>query len=170
VGNEPWLRFALLFGFLAITSEVLYFAFVLDSAWFDAYLDLLAEISGGVLRLFGTDVSVHGSRIASEGFAVEVAQGCDAIEVCSLLASAVVAFPLGIAARLRGLGMGVLVLQILNLVRIVTLYWIGANFPDYFQDSHEIAWPAFLIVATIAIWILWVRFESPQEAPARHAA
>ena len=65
---------------------------------------------------------------------------------------------------------GVLLLQVLNILRIVTLYWIGAHFPDIFATSHEVAWPSILIVVTIATWIIWVRFETPQEVPAPHAA
>jgi len=160
-GQEPWLRFALVFGALAIASEVLYFAVALDSPAFDAYLSVLATISGHILELFGNEVDVSGTRITGTEFAVAVAQGCDAIQVCSLLAAAVIAFPVSWAARLRGLALGIALLQVLNILRIVSLYWIGAYFSDYFQTAHEMVWPGILIFVTIATWILWVRWETP---------
>jgi exosortase H (IPTLxxWG-CTERM-specific) len=163
-GQEPWLRFALVFGALAITSEVLYYAVALDSRFFDAYLGVLAEISGHMLRAFGSEVDVSGTRITGMEFAVAVAQGCDAIQVCSLLAAAVIAFPVSWAARLRGLAIGIGLLQALNIVRIVSLYWVGAYFSDYFQTAHEMVWPGILIAVTIATWILWVRWETPLPA------
>jgi exosortase H (IPTLxxWG-CTERM-specific) len=169
--REPWLRFALMFGFFAVASEVAYFAIALDSPTFDSYLNVLAAISGWVLELFGTEVNVKGPGIIGSNFAVAVAQGCDAIQVCSLLAAAVLAFPVSWGARFRGLAIGIALLQALNILRIVTLYWIGDSaFSRYFKTAHEMIWPAVLIVVTIATWILWVRWETPAPPPASDAA
>jgi len=163
-GNEPWLRFALIFGVLAVTSEVLYYGVALESEGFRAYLGVLAEISGAFLALFNNDVGVSGTRISNNLFAVEVAQGCDAIQVCSLLASAVIAFPVSFKRKLRGLVLGILWLQFLNLMRIITLFWIGAYFTSVFRTAHETVWPGILITITVASWVLWVRWEA-QPAP-----
>lgn len=165
------MRFALLFGFFALVSEVAYYAVALDSRGFESYLNVLAAISGWVLGLFGTEVKVVGTQIVGSGYAVAVAQGCDAIEVCSLLAAAVLAFPVSWPARIRGLAIGIVALQALNILRIVTLYWIGASsFSKYFKTSHELIWPSVLIAITIATWILWVRWETPAPSPASDAA
>lgn len=158
-GRGPWLRFALLFGSLAIASEVLYYGVILESAAFGAYLTLLANVGGAFLRLFDGNVAVHATRISSGFFAVEIAQGCDAIQVCALLAAAVIAFPVKFKYKVRGLVAGIVTLQLLNMVRIVTLFWIGAYFPKAFQTSHEVVWPGILIVLTIVIWVTWVRWE-----------
>jgi exosortase/archaeosortase family protein len=159
-GQEPWLRFALMFGFFAIISEVAYYAVALDSPAFESYLDVLAAISGWVLNSCGMEVKVVGTQIVGSDFAVAVAQGCDAIQVCSLLAAAVLAFPVSWGARFRGLAIGTALLQILNILRIVTLYWMGAYFSNFFKTAHEVVWPGTLIVATVVTWILWVRWET----------
>jgi exosortase H (IPTLxxWG-CTERM-specific) len=169
-GREPWLRFALIFGVLAVASEVFYYAAIPDSEGFQVYLSVLAKISGAFLSLFNSDVTVHGTRISSGAFAVEVAQGCDAIQVCSLLAAAVLAFPVGLRRKLRGLALGILWLQLLNLLRIITLFWIGAYFTRVFQTAHEVVWPGILITVTIATWILWVRWETQPAQPIDAAA
>jgi exosortase H (IPTLxxWG-CTERM-specific) len=168
--REPWLRFALIFGSLAIASEIFYYAMALDSEGFRAYLVVLADLSGAFLSLFDGDVTVAGTRISNRAFAVEVAQGCDAIQVCSLLAAAVIAFPVELKSKLRGLALGILVLQFLNFMRIVTLFWIGEHFSRVFRTSHEVVWPGILITITIAIWILWVRWETRTAQPSEHAA
>jgi exosortase H (IPTLxxWG-CTERM-specific) len=159
-----------MFGFFAIVSEVVYYAVALDSTGFESYLKVLASISGWVLNLFGTDVNVSGMQITGSDFAVAVAQGCDAIQVCSLMAAAVLAFPVSWKARMRGFAIGIVTLQVLNILRIVTLYWIGASFVDHFKTAHEVVWPGVLIVATIALWILWVRWETPAPPPVSDAA
>jgi len=155
-----------MFGFFAVVSEVVYYAVALDSRGFESYLRVLASISGWVLNLFGSGVTVAGTQIAGSDFAVAVAQGCDAIQVCSLLAAAVLAFPVSWPARMRGFAIGIVTLQVLNILRIVTLYWIGAAYFDYFKTAHEMVWPTVLIVSTISLWILWVRWETPAPSTA----
>ena len=168
--REPWLRFALIFGVLAVASEAFYYAVTLDSEGFQVYLGVLAKISGAFLSLFNGDVMVDETRISNGAFAVEVAQGCDAIQVCSLLAAAVLAFPVGLWRKLRGLVLGILWLQLLNLLRIITLFWIGAYFSRVFRTAHEVVWPGILITITIATWILWVRWETQPAQPIDAAA
>jgi exosortase H (IPTLxxWG-CTERM-specific) len=168
-GRGPWLRFAVTFGCLAIASETLYYGVILESDLFDAYLTLLAKIGGAILALFDSGIAVHVKRISSSKFAVEIAQGCDAIQVCSLLAAAVIAFPVQFKYKLRGLVWGIATLQFLNLMRIVTLFWIGAYFGSVFQVSHEVVWPGILIVLTIVIWVAWVRWEDRSSHPRPNA-
>lgn len=169
-GREPWLRFALTFGGLAIASEALYYTVALESEGFEVYLAFLARIGGAVLAFFGSEAVVSGTRITSNLFAVEVSQGCDAIQVCSLLAAAVIAFPVEFKRRLRGLVIGVLLLQILNLLRIISLYLIGAYYVDFFRSAHEVVWPGVLITVTIVTWILWVRWETQPAQQIDHDA
>jgi len=169
-GRGPWLRFALTFGALAIASETLYYGWILESELFERYLVVLANTGAWILRWFDADVMVHGTRISSGLFAVEIAQGCDAIQVCALLAAAVVSFPVAFRFKWRGLVVGIAILQILNMMRIVTLFWIGALFPTIFKTSHEVVWPGILIVLTIVIWIGWVRWEDSVSRREAHEA
>jgi len=169
-GREPWFRFALIFGVLAVASELFYYAVALDSDGFRSYLVVLAKISGAFLSVFNSEVAVNGTRIVNSDFSVEVAQGCDAIQVCSLLAAAVIAFPVDSRCKLRGLAFGILLLQFLNLMRIVTLFWVGSYFPSVFKTAHEVVWPGILITITIVVWVLWVRWETQHPRSLEHAA
>ena len=162
-GEAPWIRFALVFGALAIGSELLYYGVILESEGFHAYLAVLARISGLLLDWMGQDVSVTGAQISNARFAVLVSDGCDAIQICALLSAAVIAFPAPLQRRLRGVVLGILWLQLLNFVRIVSLFLIGAYFASGFSPAHKVVWPTFLIVVTIATWIFWVRQEARVE-------
>ena len=169
--REPWLRFALIFGALAIGSEALFYGVTLDSRGFEAYLRLLARISGGMLDLVGQGVRVNGSTISGPRFAVEVAHGCDAVQITALLSAAILAFPVSMRRKLPGLAFGFVWLQGLNFVRIVSLFLIGAYAPAIFQTSHEVVWPTALVIITIATWIIWVRRALRVEPePLGHAA
>lgn len=155
--RDPWLRFALTFGALAIVSELIYYGVALESPLFRVYLESLAQLSGWILARLTEDVGVRGSTISSPLFSVEIARGCDAYRICALLISAVIAFPASLRLKAWGIGLGLLWLNSLNLVRIVGLFFIGGYAYPHFQTSHEVYFPIFLIAMTVAAWMLWVR-------------
>jgi exosortase/archaeosortase family protein len=95
-------------------------------------------------------------RISSAEFAVEVADGCDAIQLCALLAAAIIAFPAPLARRLRATFFGLLWLQSLNFARIISLFLIGTHSAGVFTSFHKVIWPTTLIVITVTTWIGWV--------------
>lgn len=170
-GRDPWLRFVLGFGALAVASELAYYGVALESDLFAAYLALLARIGGFLLGLFTDDVTVRGTLIHSPLYSVEIARGCDAYRICSLLSAAIIAFPATLRLKLWGLALGLLWLTALNFVRILGLFFIGGHFPQYFQASHEVYFPIFLICMTMAAWIFWLRRATretirPQANPA----
>ncbi len=156
-GQDPWLRFALLFAALAILSEVVYYGFALDSQLFQSYLSQLARINGLILAQLTDGITVRGTIISGEIFSVQIAQGCDAYRICALLCSAMIAFPAPTSTKAWGLALGLLWLNLLNFVRICGLYFIGGYYHQQFQQSHEIYFPIFLICMTVLAWVRWVR-------------
>jgi exosortase H (IPTLxxWG-CTERM-specific) len=143
------------FGALAVLSELLYGGVLLQSQVFQQYLAFLAHVSAVLLQGFGRDVTVVGAELSTAGFSVEIADGCDAIQLCSLLAAAIFAFPVRVGLRLRGIFLGLLWLQSLNFARIITLFLIGPVSPEIFSILHRIVWPTALIVLTVATWVVW---------------
>jgi exosortase H (IPTLxxWG-CTERM-specific) len=155
--REPWVRFALIFAALAVVSELVYYGVALESPLFRDYLAALARISAWILAWFVDGVSVNGTAITSRAFTVEIARGCDAYRMCALLTSAIVAFPAPIPRKLWGIALGLAWLNLLNFVRIIGLFFIGAYAAAWFQTSHEIFFPIFLIAMTVGAWIFWLR-------------
>jgi len=166
--RDPWIRFALTFGVLAVLSELVYYGVALESAVFQKYLTTLARISGWILSFLTEEVSVRGTSITSQLFSVQIARGCDAYRLCALLTSAIVAFPAPIRQKAWGIMLGLLWLNLLNFVRIVGLFFIGGYYYAHFQKSHEVYFPIFLIVMTVSAWILWVR-RATHERVGHHA-
>jgi exosortase/archaeosortase family protein len=156
-GRDPWLRFAVTFAVLAVASELVYYGVALESPIFKSYLSALARANGFLLGLVVDEVSVHGTRITSSFFSVEIARGCDAYRICALLSSAIIAFPAPVRTKAWGLFLGLLWLNMLNFVRIISLFFIGGNFYAHFKATHEIYFPVFLIAMTVAAWIVFVR-------------
>lgn len=158
--RDPWVRFALVFGALALLSEVLYYGVVLGSAGLELYLRAIAGVSAWLLAFAGVSTEVVGSQIWSDAFLVDIAPECDAVQLSAMLSAAIVAFPASWRRRLLGLAAGLLVLQLANFVRLASLFYIGGYRSRHFNTAHEVLWPAALIGITIATWIVWARYAA----------
>lgn len=129
----------------------------------------IASVSGGILNVLGERVEVAGTEIRAPGFAVNIENGCNGVETALLFVSAVLAFPAPWRRRLFGLLFGFLAIQALNLVRVVTLFWIGLHRPALFNSSHTVLWQSLVVLFGVLIFLLWAAREgrSPQLAERR---
>jgi exosortase H (IPTLxxWG-CTERM-specific) len=125
----------------------------------------VAQVSGALLNAIGQQVSVNGTVISSPRFGVNINNGCNGVEAMLILLASIVAFPATLRARAAGLGLGALVVQLLNAVRIVTLYLLGAYQPRLFDMFHTAVWQILVILSAIAFFLIW----SARVAPARLA-
>jgi exosortase H (IPTLxxWG-CTERM-specific) len=129
----------------------------------------IARASGAVLRAIGQDVTMQGTVIRSPRFAVNIRNGCNGVEAMLIFLAAVLAFPAAWKSRLVGLALGILAIQIVNLVRVVALFLTGAYFPRFFDSSHTVIWQTIVILFGVLLWIFWAnRFAAPA-APAEPA-
>ncbi len=131
----------------------------------------IARTAGAVLNLLGEPVTVAGTEIRSPRFAVNIENGCNGVETALLFVSAVLAFPAPWKRRLAGLGLGFLAIQAVNLVRVVSLFWIGAHRPAFFSASHTVLWQSAVVLCGVLLFLFWAsRAQPPRpaEAPARH--
>jgi exosortase H (IPTLxxWG-CTERM-specific) len=115
----------------------------------------IARVSGVLLNAIGERVSVAGTEIRSERFAVQIENGCNGVEAALLFGSAVLAFPAPWRRRATGLVLGFLAIQALNLVRVVSLFWIGAHRPALFSSSHTVLWQSAIVLASVLLFLVW---------------
>ena len=65
-------------------------------------------------------------------------------------------------SRLTGLALGILAIQVINLVRVVALFLTGVYFPKIFDTSHTVIWQTIVILCGVLLWIFWAnRFATP---------
>ena len=126
---------------------------------------MVAKWSGALLNLMGQAVTVSGTVIRSTRFAVNINNGCNGVEAMLILLASIVAFPASMKARAIGLALGALAVQILNAIRIITLYLLGAYQPRLFDLFHTAVWQIVIIMAAIGFFLMW----SARVAPARVA-
>lgn len=150
---------ALLFG-LELTPWV--------QQWFVIpWTDTLAVISAGLVKLFDPTVIAQGNvlRSAHNGFAVAIEAGCNGVEASIVLVAAMLAFPAPWKRKLLGLAIGIVAVQGLNVVRVISLFYLGQWNIDLFEFAHQYVWQALIMLDVLIVWLLWVR-TLPRAAPA----
>ena len=125
----------------------------------------IAKVSGSILQAIGENVRVAGTTITSPRFGVNINNGCNGVEAMLILLASIVAFPSSMKARAVGLLLGAVVVQVLNFIRIITLYLLGAYQPRLFDLFHTAVWQIVIILAAIGFFLVW----SARVAPARVA-
>jgi exosortase H (IPTLxxWG-CTERM-specific) len=115
----------------------------------------IARVSGATLNLMGQHVTMRGTVIQGRHFAVNIRNGCNGVEAMLIFLSAVLAFPASWRSRLTGLALGSIAIQVINLVRVVSLYLTGVYFPRIFEASHTVIWQTVVILCGVLLWVLW---------------
>ncbi|MBD8525592.1 exosortase H [Pseudomarimonas arenosa] len=132
------------------------------------FTGVLAQASAWLIMLFDSAVASEGViiRSLSNGFAVAIAPGCDGIEAVIILVSAVVAFPSPWKHKLIGIGIGFVAIQGLNLVRIISLFYLGQYSKVAFDWFHLYLWQALIVLDALAVWLIWLRYLPRTSRPA----
>lgn len=127
----------------------------------------IATTSGFLLNVLGQEVTASGTLIRSAQFAVQINNGCNGVEAMLILLAAVVAFPATPRAKLTGLFLGVIIVQLLNFVRVVTLYLLGAHQPRLFEIFHTAVWQTVVILTAIGFFLVWSARVGPPRVASR---
>jgi exosortase H (IPTLxxWG-CTERM-specific) len=151
-------RFAILF----VVILVALFAFELTppgQAVVVPWTGLVADSSAGLIRAFDGDAVSEGKVLRSQktGFAVTIEAGCNGVEAMLVLLAGILAFPASWKLKLIGLGIGFVAIQALNLVRIVSLFYLGQWNAQWFEWAHLYVWQALIMLDALIVWLLWTR-------------
>jgi exosortase/archaeosortase family protein len=157
------LCFVLLLVVFMVGFNALFFTWLAPGDFFQNYLKANAEVCAGVLRFLGDDATTSGISLASSRFSLNIRRGCDGIQVSAFLCFAILAWPISVPLwrRAIGLAIGTLLLLTLNLVRIVSLYYIGIYFPSAFSTMHTDVWQATFVVLALFLWVIWLWWATP---------
>ena len=138
------------------------------------WTDAVASASAGLMRTFDATITTHGNVIASSTspFAVSIEAGCNGVEATLVLVAAILAFPAPWPHRLRGIVVGVVAVQVLNVVRVISLFYLGRYDRDVFEWAHLYVWQALIMLDVLIVWVVWVRLvaRNPAASPPLAAA
>ena len=123
-------------------------------------------LSGAVIEIFGGTVIVAQDILRSpvNGFAVQVDNGCSGLEAVILCIAAVLAFPANWRLRLAGAICCTAAILGLNVIRIISLFYLGQFSMEWFEWAHLYAWDVLIMVDGVVALILWARFVTRRDA------
>ena len=129
------------------------------------FTSALAWVSVNLIELFDSGV-VSAGKIISDvetGFAVSIEPGCNGVEALIILFAAIFAFPASLKNKLIGFAIGFVAIQGLNLVRIISLFYLGQWNMTWFEWFHLYLWQALIILDALVVWLIWLRRLPPPD-------
>jgi exosortase H (IPTLxxWG-CTERM-specific) len=123
------------------------------------WTDALARISAVLVSIFDPHVAVFGKVLQStrNGFAISIDAGCNGIEAAIILIAAMLAFPAPWKHRAIGILVGLTAVQALNIVRVVSLFYLGQWSFKAFEWAHFYLWQALIMLDALIVWLIWIR-------------
>jgi len=127
----------------------------------------VASASAAVVRAFDGSAVAQGKSLydPKSGFGVTIEAGCNGVEAMLVLLAGILAYPAPWRSRLIGLTVGAIAIQALNLVRIVSLFYLGQWNFAWFEWAHLYVWQALIMLDALIVWLLWMRSIGNRAAP-----
>jgi exosortase H (IPTLxxWG-CTERM-specific) len=124
---------------------------------FDDWLNrATAAMLAGALWLLGAGGQTVGTIVTSKVFSAEIITECTAIFPIMIFLAAVIAYPSRWKQKLWGIVLGVPAILFVNLIRLVSLFYIGYWFPSVFETAHLLVWQSLIIFFAVLFWLVWV--------------
>jgi exosortase H (IPTLxxWG-CTERM-specific) len=123
------------------------------------WTQFLATLSSSIVRLFDSHAIASGIilRDSQSGFAVSIQPGCNGIEAIIVLIAAILAYPSPKEAKFYGIILGFIAIQSLNVIRIISLFYLGQWNQTVFEWAHQYVWQALIMLDVLLVFIIWLR-------------
>lgn len=174
------LRFSILFMVLLMVLFTLEVLGPVETHVIFPFTAFLAKISTWLILLFDDSVKTFGNVIQSTtvSWGVSIERGCNGVEAVIILFAAIFAFPAPWKHKLAGFIAGFFAIQALNIVRIISLFYLGEwetakCIPGaechrvWFEWFHLYLWQALIILDALVVWLVWLRYlpRTPRRRP-----
>ncbi len=135
----------------------------------DPFTAGIAKVCVWLVSMFDSDAVCFGKVMQStrNGFAVSIERGCNGVEALIILFAALFAFPSTLRQKLIGFAFGFVAIQALNLVRIISLFYIGQYSHTWFEWFHLYLWQALIIIDALVVWLIWLRWIAREDRSRR---
>ena len=154
------LRFMLLFLVCLGALFVLELLRPVEHHVIEPFTAAIAQVCVWIVGAFDPHAIAHGRILQSTttDFAISIERGCNGIEALIILVSAMLAFPAPWKFRLLGIGAGFVAVQGVNLVRIISLFYLGQWNRLWFEWFHLYLWQALIVLDALVVFLVWLRW------------
>jgi exosortase family protein XrtF len=130
----------------------------------DPFTRFIADQVVGVLSLIGFPVvsalqpeSNFIPLMENGKTVINFFEGCNSLNVIIIYGSFLVAFRDKVKRLIPFLLVGALGIYIINILRVVMLYVVAIEFPQYMYFFHKYLFTAFIYFFVFLLWFYWVR-------------
>ncbi len=157
VAKRNIVRLALAFFAIFICLRLAYDS--IRDTWLERFIldDLTVKTSSVLINLVssGTPVRAEGHSLVGQVSRLNVALGCEGTESILLLVAAILAFPTTLQNKFFGAVVGSAILYALNQIRIVGLFFVVQDRPQWFNALHGYLAPSAIILVTAVYFLIW---------------
>ena len=115
-------------------------------------------VTARILSALHISASCTGSIIHLPSISLDVRFGCNGLEAVMIYSVAVLAFPAPWKRKLYGIIMGFLIIQVINVARIVGLAYAGVHFENIFHYIHVYVAQGIMIAIALGTFFLYLSF------------
>lgn len=153
-------RFVLIFLVLLLALFTLELLQPVQAAVIQPFTGLLADISVALIVPFDDAVMSYGRVIqhTKNDFAVSIEAGCNGVEAAIVLIAGIVALPASLKHKLVAIVLGFLAIQVMNIARIISLFYLGQWNMEVFTWTHLYLWPVLIMLDVLVVFIVYLRY------------
>ncbi|MFT6286194.1 MAG: exosortase H (IPTLxxWG-CTERM-specific) [Halieaceae bacterium] len=165
-------RFITVFTLVLVGLFTLEMQVSVQAAAIQPFTSLLATISAGIIIPFDDAVVAYGRIIEhrTAQFAVSIEAGCNGVEATIVLVAGVLAFPANWKQKICAIALGFIAVQSINIVRIISLFYLGQWDLAIFTWTHLYIWPVLIMLDVLIVFILYLRYLNRQQTMATQLA
>jgi exosortase family protein XrtF len=154
------------------TIRFLFFIFICDIVWYCIYnlwlhpigtidlfvIDFTIKISKWILELLGYTVFTGVERVIGvDGTGgLWIGDNCNGIALFALFAGFIIAYNGKLKYKLIYIFLGVLLLELLNIIRVVLLAILDTYSRAWTEFNHTYTFTIFIYGCIFLMWMLWV--------------
>jgi exosortase/archaeosortase family protein len=117
-----------------------------------------------LLGIIGAPCTYEGSIINLPSISLDVKFGCNGLEAVMIYSVAVIAFPAAWKKRLLGLFAGFVILQIVNVLRIVALAFSALHYRNLFEYIHVYIAQGIMIAVALGVFFLYLNYLKNEDS------
>ena len=119
------------------------------------YAAFLANIAGAILGIAGKTVQVAYREVQTPGILLEIDHKCTGVYQFIVFLAGIFAVKTSLYQRVWGLTGGWLLLNFVNIIRIISLYYILVLSPEWFELLHSVVWEIIMVLFTFFLFYFW---------------
>lgn len=127
-----------------------------------AYTKAVVLVTSKVLEVMGIRSTVTGTIISLQGLSLDVRFGCNGLEAVMIYTVAVIAFPSSWRERFKGILIGFLVIQVINILRILALAYTGIHLKGLFEYIHIYVAQGIMIALALGVFLIYLNLIRTQ--------